>query len=199
MDSLKKFNYNFCFYYPKNEELLNENKNLIEINYNKNISIDEEDNEGYIFIRSEHFKHIKESEIEYKPGYYYTEKGMGLLTFLKEICSEFVGLINYISKDKKYKCYRLSKFVKNYDNVKYSDELFEKGKDRIILALNRTDLIFGISKGFNENTKIIQYNWQKWSEENFTSFLLKDNENPIIINDDKNYINCLEEYFIFIK
>ena len=29
MDSLKKFNYNFCFYYPKNEELLNENKNLI--------------------------------------------------------------------------------------------------------------------------------------------------------------------------
>ena len=124
---------------------------------------------------------------------------MGLLTFLKEICSEFVGLINYISKDKKYNCYRLSKFVKNYDNVKYSDELFEKGKDRIILALNRTDLIFGISKGFNENTKIIQYNWQKWSEENFTRFLLKDNENPIIINDDKNYINCLEEYFIFIK
>ena len=199
MDSLKKFNYNFCFYHPKNEELLNENKNLIEINYNKNITIDEEDNEGYIFIMSEHFKHIKQSEIEYKPGYYYTEKGMGLLTFLKEICSEFVGLINYISKDKKYKCYRLSKFVKNYDNVKYCDELFEKGKDRIILALNRTDLIFGISKGFNENTKIIQYNWQKWSEENFTSFILKDNENPIIINDDKNYINCLEEYFIFIK
>ena len=199
MDSLKKFDYNYCFYYPKNEELVNENKSLKEINYNKNNLIDEEDNEGFIFFRTEHFKHIKESEIEYKPGYYYAEKGMNLLTFLKEICSEFVGLINYISKDKKYKYYKLSKFVKNYYSIKYSEELFDKGPDRIILALNRTDLILGISEGFNQNNKIIEYNWQKLSEENFTSFFLKDNENPIIINDDKNYINCLEEYFIFIK
>ena len=67
------------------------------------------------------------------------------------------------------------------------------------MALNRTDLIFGISESYNENTKIIEYNWQKWSEENFTSFLLKDDENPIIINDNKTFISTLEEYFIFTK
>lgn len=199
MDSLKKFDYNYCFYEPKKEELLHENLNLREINYKQNNLVDEEDNEGFIFIRTEHFKHIKESEIEYKPGYYYAEKGMNLLTFLKEICSEFVGLINYITKDKKYKYYKLNKFVKNYWDVKFSEELFNKGKDRIILALNRTDLILGISEGFNQKNKTIEYKWQKWSEEDFISFLLKDEGKPIIINDDKIFINNLEEYFIFIK
>ena len=199
MDTLKKFDYNYCFYEPKKEELVYKNENLREIVYNQYNLIDEEDNDGFIFIRAEHFKHIKESEMEFKPGYYYAEKGMNLLTFLKEICSEFVGLINYISNDKKYKYYKLNKFVKNYYNVKYSEELFDKVHDRIILALNRTDLILGISEGFNEYNKKIEYNWQKWSEEDFTSFLLKDKEKPIIINDNKNFINNLEEYFIFIK
>ena len=40
---------------------------------------------------------------------------------------------------------------------------------------------------------------EKWSEEDFTSFLLKDEGKPIIINNDKIFINNLEEYFIFIK
>ena len=199
MDSLKKFDYNYCFYEPNKEELVHENLNLREINYKQNNLVDEEDNEGFIFIRTEHFKHIKESEIEYKPGYYYAEKGMNLLTFCKEICSEFVGLINCITKDKKYKYYKLNKFVKNYWDVKFSEELFNKGKDRIILALNRTDLILGISEGFNQKNKTIEYKWQKWSEEDFTSFLIKDNEKPIIIDNNKNFINNLEEYFIFIK
>ena len=199
MDLLKKFHYNYCFYEPKKEELVPKNLNLKEISNKQYNILDEEDDEGFIFIRSEHFKNIKESEIEYKPGYYYAEKGMNLLTFLKEICSEFVGLINYISKDKKYKYYKLNKFVKNYDDVRFSEELFDKGKDRIILALNRTDLILGISEGFNEKNKNIEYKWQKWSEEDFTSFLLKDEGKPIIINNDKIFINNLEEYFIFIK
>ena len=199
MDLLKKFHYNYCFYEPNKEELVPENLNLKEISNKQYNIIDEEDNEGFIFIRSEHFKNIKESEIEYKPGYYYAEKGMNLLTFLKEICSEFVGLINYISKDKKYKYYKLNKFVKNYYDVRFSEELFDKGKDRIILALNRTDLILGISEGFNQKNKNIEYKWQKWSEEDFTSFLLKDEGKPIIINNDKIFINNLEEYFIFIK
>ena len=178
---------------------MHENENLREISYIPDNLIDEEDNEGFIFIRTENFKHIKESEIEYKPGYYYAEKRMNLLTFLKENCSEFVGLINYISKDNKYKNYKLNKFVKNFYNVKYSEELFNKGKDRIILALNRTDFILGISEGFNENNKNIEYIWQKWSEEDFTSFLFKDEEKPIIINNNQIFINNLEEYFIFIK
>lgn len=199
MDELKKFDYNYCFYEPTKEELVYDvNKNLKEIGYNKCDICDEEDKEGFIFIRTENFKAINENEIEFKPGYYYVEKGMDLLTFLKETFSEYVCIIYYVSSNKKYSNYKLDKFVKMYEDVKYYNELYNKSRDRIILALPREDLIFAISFDYNENNHIISYKWQRWHKEDFSSFLIKDKDEPSLIKNDI-LIKDLKEYFIFKK
>ena len=115
---LKQFDYNFRFYHPQKDELNSakfselkeipfKSDNLIEENE------EEENNLGYFFVKNQHFELKKEEEIEYKPGYYYIEKGMNLLTFLEETCSEYNELINDIDKIE-YMKYQLINFNKEY-------------------------------------------------------------------------------------
>jgi len=190
---LKQFNYNYCFYNQK-KDILETDKNfkLKEIRYEPDDFIEEneeeKDNLGYFFVKKTHFEKITEGDIEYKPGYYYVEKGMDLLTFLEETCNEYDELINEIYKDNKYKNYLLKKFNKEY----YMNEFNLNNKDYIVIALNENDLLFGKSIESKEKNNI-KYKWVKWSNEIFKHEAKKLNENEV-----KNLYR-IQGFFIFEK
>ncbi len=188
---LKTYKYNYCFFNTKLDEIEYEFKDMKEIGYNPYEFSEEEDKVGYLFCRDKNFKIIKDELIEYKPGYYYAEKGMDLITFLEETCNEYKEIIEELSKDKKlYLNYKLKSIQKDYFGITKYDELYSFTRDRIVIALNDNDLLFGTSN-YNEDSIIIDYNWQKWTYEIIGC--MKKNLNDM----EKNYVHYIEGFFIF--
>ena len=190
---LTQFNYNYCFYHPQ-KDILKEVKNskLKEIPYNSDNLIEEsekeEDNLGYFFVKKKHFEKIEEEDIEYKPGYYYIEKGMDLITFLEETCSEYDELINLIYRDKtKYKKYLLIKFNKEY----YMNEINLNVTDNIFIALNENNLIFG--KSIESKVKKNEYQWFKWSDDIFK------HEKKMLNKKEVKSLYRIQGFFVFEK
>jgi hypothetical protein len=191
---LKLFNYNYCFYNPQ-KDILKEAKNLDlkEIPYNSFDLIEEneeeENNLGYFFVKTKHFEKITEGDIEYKPGYYYVEKGMDLITFLEETCNEFNDLLDDIYSNKKnYKNYLLKTFNKEY----YMNEFNLNKTNNIVIALNENDLLIG--KSIEIKTKNnIKYKWVKWSNEIF-----KHEEKQLTDKEVKSLYR-IQGFFVFEK
>ena len=191
---LKQFDYNFRFYHPQKDELNSakfselkeipfKSDNLIEENE------EEENNLGYFFVKNQHFELKKEEEIEYKPGYYYIEKGMNLLTFLEETCSEYNELINDIDKIE-YMKYQLINFNKEYYMNQF--DLNDNSNHIIYIALNENDLIFGKSfrkKGENKN----DCEWFKWSNEIFKHEIKKLDDKEV------KHLYRIKGFFVFQK
>ena len=192
-EELSIYGCNFMFYNNEDESFhYKEDELLKEIPYKP---IELEDNEGkkvYIFIKDKYFQIIEEDEILYKPGYYYAEKGMTLLNFLEETCSEYENLINEISQ-KKISKYGLKSFNNNYFYIKHIDELKNKTKERIVLALNEDHLLIGQPIDIINNINI-EYEWQEWDYYIFSKIINKK------LNDiEKEKIESIEGFFIFEK
>ena len=191
LEIFRQYKYNYCFFNPNLDEIKYEFKIMKEIGYDPYESSEEEDKIGFLFCKNKFFEIIKDELIEYKPGYYYAEKGMDLITFLEETCNEYNGLIEFLSKDKNsYLSYKLKSFQKNFFSITKYNELTSSTKERIVIALNDNDLLFGISY-YNNKDLMIDYNWQKWSYEiyGFSGNNLNEKE--------KNYVSDIEGFFIF--
>ena len=165
--TLEKFNsFNFCYYNILKDELIYENKNLKEIDYQPfNFIEEEEENNGIIFFKNKNFEKLKDENIEYKPGYYYVEKGMDLFSFVSETCFEYENFLEEISKNKNfYSNYKLKNFFKSYFSVCHVEKLNNThSESRIVIALKDSDLLFGNSIKIKNGD--IKYQWQEWSNE----------------------------------
>ena len=165
--TLEKFNsFNFCYYNILKDELIYENKNLKEIDYQPfNFIEEEEENNGIIFFKNKNFEKLKDENIEYKPGYYYVEKGMDLFSFVSETCFEYENFLEEISKNKNfYSNYKLKNFFKSYFSVCHVEKLNNThSESRIVIALKDSELLFGNSIKIKNGD--IKYQWQEWSNE----------------------------------
>lgn len=196
MDTLKKFDYNYCFYNPS--------KNLIDYKYIKDLKLkeiglepyyineeeeEEKERDGFFFIKNENFKTISEDEVLYQPGYYYVEKGIDLFSFLEETCSEFEELIKYLSQYKsKYSKYNLKSYCKEYSSIVNLNELCSS---KIMIALNKKDFFFGESINNNINNFKDKYRWKKFSNEYF------ENKMTILNKNEENCLYLIKGFFYF--
>ena len=184
-EELSIYGCNYMFY-NKEDELLK------EIPYKPIELEDNEEKQVYIFIKDKYFQIIEEDEILYKPGYYYAEKGMTLLNFLEETCNEYENLINEISQ-KKISKYGLKSFNKNYFYIKHIDELKNKTKERVVLALNEDHLLIGQPIDIINNINI-EYEWQEWDYYIFSKI-----KNKKLNEIEKEKLESIEGFFIFEK
>ena len=195
IDTLNHFDFNYCFYNPSKNLLYYEyieNFKLKEIRTNLYyISEEEEEKErgGFFFIKKENFKTIDEKKVLYKPGYYYVEKGIDLLSFLEETCNEFKILINYLYNYKsKYSKYTL----KSYSNVYSSNiNLNELCSSKIMIALNNKNFFFGESINNNINDFKDKYIWKKFNIDYF------ENEVKTLNKNEENILNLINGFFYF--
>ena len=191
LNILHKYEYNYCFFNPKFDKIEYGFAFMKQIRFNLYDFSEEEEKVGYLFFKNINFEIIKDELIEFKPGYYYVEKGMDLNSFLEETFNEYNGIIEEISKNKiLYLNYKLKSFQENYFGIIKFNELNSFTKDRIVIALNDKDLLLGKSY-YKNNSIIIDYNWQKWSLE--ICGYSKENLNDI----EKDNIQNIKGFFIF--
>ena len=189
---IAQFNYNYCFYEP-DKALIHynnlEKESLKELKYNhSNISVEEEHNEGFLFTKNDGFNLITDNVFIDKPGFYYAEKGMKLLTFLEEIFSEYYEIIDKIRKNKKYLGYRLIAYQYKFWNIDAKSE--STPIKRIIICLYHEDLYLG--EIFENKDDKIYYTWKKYPYGGFEEILVTSSE-------EKNKIKNQNWYFIFEK
>ena len=184
--------YNYCYYDLQNDEIIYENNILKEIEYQPLNINEEEDKIGIIFFKDKNFKQIKDDKIEYKPGYYYIEKEMNLYNFVNETCFEYEDFIDEIFKNKNiYSNYILTNFFNFYISICHVDKINNShSKGRIVIALNESNLLFGISNDL-ENSNNIKYKWQEWSKNILGPSMKILNENQ-----EKNLFNVIG-FFVF--
>ena len=188
---ISQFNYNYCFYEP-DKALIHynnlEKESLKELKYNhSNISVEEEHNEGFLFTKNDGFNLITDNVFIDKPGFYYAEKGMKLLTFLEEIFSEYYEIIDKIMKNKKYLGYRLITYRYKFWNIDAKSESIPI--KRIIICLCHEDLYLG--EIFENKDDKIYYTWKKYPYGGF--------EEIVTSSEEKNKIKNQNWYFIFEK
>ena len=191
MKELNKFNFHYCFYDQKN--------NMIDYHYIKNNKLneigfnpydiggeEEEENTGFFFLKKDKFIGIEENKIQNKPGYYYVEKGIDLLSFLDETCMEYDKIINKLyEKENYYSQFRLKSFSDNYCFFPNSNEQ----NKQVIVALIDKALIFGESiQTKNSKTK---YKWTKYSRDWFEVEIKKLDEK------ESKFIKSMSGFFIF--
>ena len=194
MKELNKFNFHYCFYDLKN--------NKIDYQYIKDYKLneigfdpydiggeeeeEEEENTGFFFLKKDKFIEIEENKIENKPGYYYVEKGIDLLSFLDETCMEYDKIINKLyERENYYSQFRLKSFSDSYCFFPNSNE---ENKQVIIALINKT-LIFGESIQ-NKKSKTI-YKWTKYSRDWFEVEIKKLDEK------ESKFIKSMSGFFIF--
>ena len=196
MNDLINYSYNYCFYNPKMNEIIYEsikNFEFAEIGFdssNQSLETEKEDeneNRGIFFVRKHTFEKIDENLVEDKPGYYYVEKGMDLITFMEEICIEYNNLIDYLNKNKSnYSKYKLIFLKESY----YSLLLNEFSENRIAIVLKDKNLYFGTSIIREKNRK---YKWKKYSYKFF------DDDEEAFEKNEENSIKDLSGFFVFKK
>ena len=196
MKDLKYYPYNFCLYNPKKDEINYENiKNFeqTEIGFDSSIQDfetekEEQNKNSWIFFVREHkFEKIDENSVEDKPGFYYVEKGMDLITFMEEICFEYNNLIDYLNKNKSnYSKYKLMFLKESY----YSLLLNEFSANRIAIVIKDKNLYFGTSIISEKNRN---YKWKKYSYKFF------DDEEETFEKNEENSIKSLSGFFLFEK
>ena len=193
MKELNKFNFHYCFYDPKN--------NLIDYQYIKDYKLNEigfnpydisgeeeqeEENPGFFFLKADKFIGIEENKIQNKPGYYYVEKGIDLLSFLDETCMEYDKIINMLyEKENYYSRFRLKSFIDNYCFFPNSNEQ----NKQVIIALINKSLIFGESI-HTKNSKT-SYKWTKYSRDWFEVEIKQLDEK------ESKFIKSMSGFFIF--
>jgi len=189
---IAQFNYNYCFYEP-DKALIHynnlEKESLKELKHNNsNISMEEEYNEGFLFTKNDGFNLITNNVFIDKPGFYYAEKGVKLLTFLEEIFSEYYEIIDKIRKNKKYLGYRLITYQYKFWNIDAKSE--STPIKRIIICLYHEDLYLG--EIFENKDDKINYTWTKYPYGGFEEIVVTSSE-------EKNKIKNQNWYFIFEK
>lgn len=196
MKDLKKYPYNFSFYNPKKDEINYESIKDFELNeigfdssnqILETEKVDEDENSGIFFVRENNFEKIEENLVKDKPGYYYVEKGMDLITFMEEICIEYNNLIDYLNKNKSdYSRYKLIFLKESY----YSFLLNEFSEKRIAIVLKDKNLYFGTSIIREKNRN---YKWKKYS------YKFCDDEEEAFEKNEENSIKDLSGFFVFEK
>lgn len=195
MEELSAYDYNYIFFQTKDESFHYEQdkplKEIIYKHYELN-EINDEEIKGFIFTKNNYFKKINENDIEYKPGYYYVEKGMTLLNFLEETCDEYENLIDEISQ-KQISKYELKTFNRYYYTIMHIDELKNQSKERIVLALNDDHMFIG-KPIKTKNIFDVEYEWQEWAYKSFSNFT-----NKILNESERKKVEQYEGFFIFEK
>ena len=117
---------------------------------------------------------------------------MNLYNFVNETCFEYEDFIDEIFKNKNiYSNYILTNFFNFYISICHVDKINNShSKGRIVIALNESNLLFGISNDL-ENSNNIKYKWQEWSKNILGPSMKILNENQ-----EKNLFN-VTGFFVF--